>query len=140
MPNIKPNINRLVELARYYDKATVLMKETIELYKSRYIYRVETAEKLIGQLKRKNANINSIRQKLNAYRYVLPLTGILERKHQEAEANKVILKPVSSSSALNGRVRRQTFTQVRVGANAALSREKKYTTAILKAVMQLPPW
>ena len=69
MSSIKPNVKYLESLARSYKNMNDMMSETVKLYESRHIKRVETAEKkLIKQLSRKNANTVSIEQKINVYK------------------------------------------------------------------------
>ena len=44
MPRIKSNVKSLKDLARSYDKMNALMNETVKLYESRRIPRIETAD------------------------------------------------------------------------------------------------
>ena len=91
------------------------------------------------QLARKNANVESIRLKINSYKNDTPVIGILDRPHTAADARRVILNTGSSATALNGRVSRNTFEVARVGVKSALAYKKSYETALLKAATQLSP-
>ena len=45
MPSVKSNVKSLKDLAHSYGKMNALMNETVKLYESRRIPRIETAEK-----------------------------------------------------------------------------------------------
>ena len=67
------------------------------------------------------------------------MTGILERTHVAADARRVTLNTVSTASALNDRVRRNTYEVARVGVMSALDCKKSFDTALLKTAAQLAP-
>ena len=64
---------------------------------------------------------------------------MLERTHAAADERRVILNTVPSASALNDRVRRNTFEVARVGVKSALDCKKSFETALLKTATLLSP-
>ena len=67
------------------------------------------------------------------------VAGILERTHVAADARRVALNTVSTATALNDRVRRNTYEVARVGVMSALDCKKSFETALLKTAAQLAP-
>ena len=64
---------------------------------------------------------------------------MLERSHAAADERRVTLNTVSTASALNDRVRRNTYEVARVGVMSALDCKKSCVTALVKTATQLSP-